>query len=254
MNDLAFPLYSSEPQPDEGQQRPLAEGLLRFEQLATQGVKTPPPQIPVNHPADQRAAGAALNQILSDAPRRGSSWGQRLLSAATDDFATTGNQLDGDAFFYTNVRQMNLISHALEERVIADRLHAEVHVGFQRLSLMLPQLGRYRALLEHVSHACIYGIDDRKPGSPLLAVKHSRLIYLPIDPAMQTGLERFWFVVVTSSRLQTALLAQQTSGNLWEHKQAARTYTGLWTFDPALVQEIISILRGAAIKLYYKTR
>ncbi len=254
MNDSTFPLYSGEPQPDEGQQRHLAEGLLRFEQLAAQGMEAPPPPIPANARADARPAGAALIQILSNASRRGASWGQRLLSAATNDFATTGNQLAGDAYFYTSVRQMNLISHALEERVIADRLRAEVHVGFQRLSLLLPQLGRYRALLEHVSHACIYGIDDRKPGSPLLALKHPRLIYLPIDPAMQTGLERFWFVVVISSRLQTALLAQQTGGDLWEHKQAARTYAGLWTFDPALVQEIISILRGAAIKLYYQNR
>jgi DICT domain-containing protein len=250
MNDL-----TESPFPDDAQisesQRNLAQGLLRFEQVASQGMEALP-QTPLNYRAEYRPAATALNQLLSDASKRVASWGQRLLSNAADDFATTGNQLAGDAFFYTGVQQMNLISHALEERVIADRLQAEVHAGFQRFSLIVPQLGRYRTLLERADHVCVYGLDDRKPDSPLLAMKHPRLIYLPIEPAMQTGLERFWFVVVISARLQTALVAQQTGGDAWARKQAQRTYSGLWTFDPALVQQIGTILRTAAIKLYYK--
>ena len=250
MNDLTQSPFPSDAQTSESQ-RNLAQGLLRFEQVAAQGMESPP-QTTVNYRAEYRPAATALSQILSDTSKRVASWGQRLLNTATDDFATTGNQLAGDAFFYTSVRQMNLISHALEERVIADRLQAEVHAGFQRLSLMLPQLGRYRALLERADHVCIYGLDDRKTDSPLLALKHPRLIYLPIEPAMQTGLERFWFVAVISARLQTALVAQQAGGDLWSRQQTQRTYTGLWTFDPLLVQQIVTILRTAAIKLYYK--
>jgi DICT domain-containing protein len=146
---------------------------------------------------------------------------------------------------------MNLISHALEERVIADRLNAEVHAGFQCFSLITPQLARYRALLDQASHVCVYGLDDRAPDSAVAAFKHPRLHYLPIDPALQTGLERFWFVVIASPRLQTALLAQQTGGDVWSRRQTQRNYAGLWTFDPALVEQISAILRGAAIKFYY---
>jgi DICT domain-containing protein len=254
MSDSIFPPFSSDAQTDESQQRKLAQDLLRVEPLAAQGSEAPPApaQMPPNYPADYKSAGAALSQMLSDVSRRIASWGQRLLTTATADFAATGNQLAGDAFFYASVQQMNLISHALEERVIADRLRAEVHVGFQRLSLMQPQLGRYRALLGQADHVCVYGLDDRKPDSPLLALKHPRLIYLPIEPAMQTGLERFWFVVVVVARLQTALVAQQASEDSVGRQQEARTYAGLWTFDPALVQQITTILRTAAIKLYYK--
>ncbi len=250
MNDLTHSPFPGDVETSESQ-RNLAQGLLRFEQVAAQGMEAPP-QIPVHYRAEYRPAATALSQLLFDASKRVAGWGQRLLSSATDDFATNGNQLAGDAFFYTSVRQMNLISHALEERVIADRLQAEVHAGFQRFSLLVPQLGRYRALLERADHVCVYGLDDRKPDSPLFALKHPRLIYLPIEPAMQTGLERFWFVVVISAHLQSALVAQQIGGDVGSRKQAQRTYSGLWTFDPALVQQIGTILRTAAIRLYYK--
>ncbi|MGH2515725.1 MAG: DICT sensory domain-containing protein, partial [Ktedonobacterales bacterium] len=146
----------------------------------------------------------------------------------------------------------NVISHAIEERVIADRLHCEVYAGFQRLALLKPQTRRYRALLDTARFVSVFGLNDLSSHSPTADLQHPRLLRFVIDPQVGSGLEWFWFVVVEDARFRTALLAQHVAGNLWAHQQNARSYAGVWTFNDALVREIVAILRQAGRALYYR--
>lgn len=178
-------------------------------------------------------------------------WGETQLSEAAHALTTSTASQRINASLYTNLTIMNVISHAIEERVIRDGAPTEVYAGFQRLSLLRPQITRYRALLGVASHVLVYGLDDLLPGDPLPA--HSRLVPLRIETRLGTGLEAFWFVVSHHPRLSTALVARHTDGDLWSRSQGVRAYTGFWTFDPAVVERVVTILRQGA-RLLYRTR
>lgn len=156
-----------------------------------------------------------------------------------------------DVFFYTDLRTMNLVSHAIEEHVIAQRLDGEIYAGFQRLALLAPQLPRYRALTESARHVCVYGLNDATQPPEVATFQHPRLVRFEIDPRRETGLEWFWFVVVNHPQLHTALVAQHIEGDLFASRQSGRRYAGIWTFNPGLVEEIVETLRAAGRKLYF---
>lgn len=237
-------------QPDEflHQRQRLAQGLLRLEQTAAGSPSAPsgaPASRPIALPRNAASAGLALSQLLTRSAAQQRQWERAQLTEAVQRVRHGDLMPERDAFFYTDTAIMNLISHAIEERVIADHIAAEVYAGFQRFSLIKPQLPRYRALLEVARYICIYGLNDAAFPSEVAALRHPRLIRLPIDPSLQSHLEWFWFVVVDAGPFQTALLAQQIGGNLWSKAQPERTYNGLWTFNAALIQEIIAILQRA---------
>lgn len=237
----------------------LAWGLIEFERL-TRGdsatvigaqTATPSPMLTV---ASGATPGATLDALLTQALAQRPALDAYTLTAfsqrvrANRQASATETQTMP---FTIDVRAMNLVSHALEERVIEDRLNCEVYAGFQRFALLTPQERRYRALLQMARYVFIYGIDDALPGSPAAQLQHPRLYRFPIDLARATGMERFWFVVLDDPRWRTALLARQVRGDLWAPHQAARAYQGVWTFDPAMVGAIIQALRQAALLFYH---
>ncbi len=232
----------------------LGQGLMR---LAHQGSGALPPPMPAGpSPRLDRAAlagpaGLAFGQLIAEIGARSAVWGGNLLDAAATRLRTQADATQPDAFFYTDLRSMNVVSHAIEERVIAQRLPCEVYSGFQRLSLLKPQLPRYRALLEYTANVCVYGLDDMARAPEVAMLQHPRLLRFAIDRRFYTGLEWFWFVVVDHPLLCTALLAQHTGGDLFAPRQSHREYAGIWTFDPALVHDIVEGLRLAGRRLYY---
>jgi hypothetical protein len=102
-------------------------------------------------------------------------------------------------------------------------------------------------MLGVAEHVLISGLDDL--ASAELPLIHPRLVPLRIEQRIGTGVEAFWFVVVNHPYLYTALLARHVSGDLWSRSQSLRRYTGLWTFDPAVVEHVIAILRHGACLL-----
>lgn len=204
--------------------------------------------------ASHCSAGDELRRLIRTTATANAVWSQnrleersyRLRAAHTWEHGLQ----DEDAYFFADRRVMNVVSHAIEERVIANRIPTEVYAGFQRLALLGPQLLRYRALLNAAAQVYVYGLDDRKPDDRVLTLRHPHLLSFVIDPARGTEMEHFWFVVVNHPRLCTALLAEHTGGDLWGTRQALRTYTGIWTFNPERVQHIVEILRRAGHVLY----
>lgn len=231
----------------------LGQGLMR---LAHQGSGAlPPPMLERPSPRLPPAAlagpaGLAFGQLIAEIAARSAVWGGNLLDAAATRLRTQADATQPDAFFYTDLRSMNVVSHAIEERVIAQRLPCEVYAGFQRLALLKPQLPRYRALLEYTTNVCVYGLDDTARAPEVAALRHPRLLRFVIDRRFYTGLEWFWFVVVDHPQLRTALVAQHTAGDLFAPHQSNREYVGIWTFDPALVHDIVEALRLAGRTLY----
>jgi len=193
----------------------------------------------------------ALSEIIRRASAQAAQWDGPRLHAAAGTLRASGRAPGEVAAFFTQVGIMNVISHAIEERIIAEQRHCEIYAGFQRLALVKPQLRRYRALAEVARYVYLFGIDDTAGDAAIHALGPRSTLRFDIRPGLQTGLEHFWFVVVDDTRLPTALLAQHTGGDIWSPRQANRSFTGIWTFDPALVAQIIAILRRAARILYY---
>src|SRR5947209_9255912 len=163
------------------------------------------------------SAGRLFSRWIAAISARHAAWSPEQLDAASRNLAQAIPSRFENATFYTDLRMMNIISHAIEERVIAERLHTEVYAGFQRLSLLRPQANRYRALLDTAECVCAYGLDDLGAAGP--PIQHPRLIPFVVDPRYETGVEAFWFVVVNDPRLRTALLAQHVAGDLWASTQ-----------------------------------
>jgi len=235
------------------QRAALAEGLMRLNREGRAlDAALPQPSLPSG--LDALAPGQALTRILQSYSSQKAVWGRDRLVATSRQLREQGMRPTEDAFFYTDLRAMNVISHAIEERIIAERLDCEVYAGFQRLSLLRPQFNRYRALLDSARYVYAYGLDDmagQAPDPRLAQLQPPRFLRFTIAQQLQTGMEWFWFVVVDDPRLRTALLAQHTEGDLWAHEQNARRYTGLWTFDAQTVADIVTVLRRAARTLFY---
>src|SRR5690242_4010063 len=88
---------------NESQLSDLAQGLLRLEQTARGGEASPDSlKLPSSYPPDTRPAGIVLSQMLTGVSMRVATWGQRLLTAATREFAATGSAPAGDAYFYAD--------------------------------------------------------------------------------------------------------------------------------------------------------
>lgn len=237
----------------ERQDELLARGLIRLDGEDAGSLPSPSVpggRVPIAMPQAPSNTGVFLRQLITAISARATRIEAEQIMARSEQMRVKGIIPENDAFFYTDLHAMNIISHAIEERVIADRLDCEVYAGFQRLSLMKPQIRRYQALLHTARHVYVYGLNDAQDETSTF-LNSPRLIPFIIDPRLETALEWFWFVVVDDPRLHTALLAQHTSGDLWSHAQGTRTYTGVWTFDVALVRDIVAALRHAGRTLFY---
>jgi hypothetical protein len=151
-----------------------------------------------------------------------------------------------DAFFYTEAEVIELISQAMEDRMTDHAQAGEFYVGVQRLSRVADRLPRFGALLQRVRRGYLYGLNDLEGASERIGFSHPRLMTVVLHQDRRTGLEWFWFVVVDTPTLQTALVAQQVEGDLWSDAPQNRMYKGFWTFDPDRVQRVMHILRQAA--------
>lgn len=232
----------------EAEREAFTQGILRWQSAApsfgASSIAATTPETVGVSPAQ------ALSEIIRVAGAGHAQWDDARLDASARTMRAHG-RLESDAVFFTQTSIMNVISHAIEERIIAERRACDMYAGFQRLALIRPQLRRYRALADIARYVYLYGIDDTAGDPDIQGLGPRSTLRFAIKPELQTGLEHFWFVVVDDPRLPTALLAQHTGGDIWSPRQATRSFTGIWTFDPALVAQIIATLRHAARILYY---
>ncbi len=194
------------------------------------------------------APGVALAQLVTRMAAHTMSVEREAIEVAPDRSGSKGYPLEGNTYFYSDASAMLLLTRLIESCLAANRAECDVYAGFQRLSLFRPQDVRYLSLLDHLRHLFLYGLNDEYDQAVL---QHPRLLRLPIAPQRRTLLEWFWFLVVDDPRLQTALVAQQVRGSLDPASRRDRMYAGFWTFDPALVRQLVQMLQGAGRALYH---
>jgi signal transduction histidine kinase len=148
-----------------------------------------------------------------------------LPTAATPErhsAAPTGllDALAGDDDLRTySIPAMALLSRAIEETFEHGEASGTLLVSFQRLSLALPTLSRYRAIASHadVIHLWAHADVEPPPNLPRNLVIHA----LPADHPIT----RTWFLVAIGTNFTSALLAEEVIGEAG----AARRFHGGWT-------------------------
>lgn len=265
MGDVVPPAGSAGEEQGPEQREQLARGIIRLDAAVdhlgaeagsreTNGAASSAahaPMRPSTTGSPLSSPGAILASYVAQVAARTMVWGDDWLRGASQAYHESGRVLGQDATFFTDLHVMNVISHALEERAIETNLRCEVYAGFQRLSLMRPQVLRYRELVRVAEWVSVFGLRDDGADAVIREVASPRLLPFAVAPQFGTGLEQFWFVVISSPQFATALLARHVEGDLWARQQNTRRYQGFWTFDPSLVQQIVVVLREGARKLHY---
>ena len=234
------------PTSDEGGERALVAESSHEDRPTPQTPRRAPATTQLSHPTTNTASDALAELIAYMSPRSVAMDDTQLRSSA-EAVKASGQARAPSISFSTDTHLMNVMSHAIEDYVLAQRLPCEFYVGFQRLSLIQPQARRYTALLNSAQYVCAYGLDD----APETLFRNPRLIRFVIQPRLGTQLMWFWFVAVAYPGFETALLAQQTAGYIWSRNLSERRYNGFWTFEPAVVREVIDVLREAGRTLYF---
>ncbi len=178
-------------------------------------------------------------------------WGPEDITSTCQRLRALSSLPGEGGAFTASVAEMLRMSHTIEDHVLARRLGCDMYVSFQRLALLAPQLSRYGPLLDLVRYLFVFGLDDTDGPDDPQRLRHPRLVHFTIKPHVGTGLLWYWCVVIDHPQLQTALLARQTSGYIFNRTLARRTYEGIWTFDAAIVGSLVSVLRDAGRALYY---
>ena len=141
--------------------------------------------------------------------------------------------LDTDAELRSYSRQtMVLLSHAIEEPFERGEVSGILLAGFQRISLALPALNRYRRIAAHAEVVHIWACRD----VPLPSDLPPNLIVHELgadDPLAQT-----WFVVAYEGGFHSALLAEEIPSAAG----ARRTFHGGWTTSRRAVARAVAWL------------
>lgn len=136
--------------------------------------------------------------------------------------------LSDTVFSSMDRRQLLASSREIEDR--AWRVgRGEIHAGFQSLSALEAQSGVYASLARRPSLAVhVYGSADGDPDRELSDVI--------VHPTRAEDVVHHWFVVYDGGGdefQKCAVLAEQVDD---------RTYRGFWTYDPAIVDDMLARL------------
>jgi hypothetical protein len=233
----------------------LSDALIRLSQIdepqpqATEGGSWNTRSLSLPH---DTVAGTTLTQAISLMSARVPAWDSSYMRLVAQTLQTLGARPSNSGCFTVDAASMLTASHAIEDHVLKARLDCELYVGFQRLTLFRSQLQRYTRLLDIARFVYVFGIDDIPPGAPIF--RHPHLIRFIITPQAGAGLLRFWFLLVNHPNFSTVLLARQVSGELFHRQSQVRTYQGFWSFDHAVVDEIMRVLRESGRVLFYGSR
>jgi hypothetical protein len=150
--------------------------------------------------------------------------------------------------FLTHLKETTFQSNDKREmlystREIEDRAHrvgtGTIHAGFQRCSLMADQKTVYTQLARTRLDVHVYGVPDITPpdlGDAEIHTSHS-------DEIAET-----WFVVFDGGgddAQKTALVAEETQDG---------QFTGIWTYNPTIVDRILEYLHATYVADKTRTR
>lgn len=134
--------------------------------------------------------------------------------------------VDDSTFSEYGKREMIIASREVEKRAWRRRA-GELHAGFQQLSIVETQRETYRRLADTPLDVHVYGQPDQALDDGTVGTIHA-------SPTVEIGAS--WFVVYDGDgddSEKAALLAREAG---------ADAFVGFWTYDPALVDEILAYL------------
>lgn len=123
---------------------------------------------------------------------------------------------------------LTTISHEIEQGLKRTGNQPRLFAGFQKLSLFIPQVKRYRRLARSAGHLWVFGIPDVIPPQ----IENVTYVYL----TQRHALAKEWFIVVDGQDFFSALIAQDLSG--FSVPDPQRQFRGVWTFDDELVHTL----------------
>lgn len=124
-------------------------------------------------------------------------------------------------------RRMILASREIEEQAWRAG-GGELHAGFQQLSLLRDQWDLYTRIADRGVDIHVYGVPDWQPPEP---------DWLTVHAGDTAEIRDSWFVVFDGADEENgALLAAECEPNEFE---------GFWTYDDALVGDVLGHLRSA---------
>lgn len=150
---------------------------------------------------------------------------------STDSYRPILDHLDETMFTSYDTRQMISASREIEDR--AWRLGTgELHAGFQKLSILAPQMNAYERLAEKD------GLDVHAYAAPDTDVpRHDTDLTIHVERSDE--IRRSWFVVYDGAGVDVnkcALLAEERDSH---------AFYGFWTYDPDTVDWIVDYLTTA---------
>jgi DICT domain-containing protein len=122
-------------------------------------------------------------------------------------------------------RRMILASREIEEQAWREG-GGELHAGFQRLSLLRDQWNLYTRIADRGVDIHVYGAADWDPPEPE---------WLTVHAADAPEIRDSWFVVFDAP--------DESDGALVAAERAANEFEGFWTYDSALVGDVLGHLR-----------
>lgn len=134
--------------------------------------------------------------------------------------------VDDSTFTEYGKRRMIIASREIEKRAWRNRV-GELHAGFQQLSIVETQGETYRRLGASDLDVHVYGQPDVEMGPSVPCTIHA-------DDSPEMGAS--WFVVYDGDgddAEKAALLATEVGDDV---------FSGFWTYDPAIVDEIYDYL------------
>ena len=142
------------------------------------------------------------------------------------------------------VDMMNIISHQIEDVIMANNLPVDFYAGFQRYSFFLRQLPRYQRLAQSARRVYVFGIPDETP--PVIP----GIEFIPLDE--NDALTDEWFLVVNEPYFYTSLLTRELEGQ--DVISGTRRFEGIWTHDEKTVEQAYLILSQQLGKDYQPIR
>ncbi|WP_276302300.1 DICT sensory domain-containing protein [Halorussus lipolyticus] len=123
-------------------------------------------------------------------------------------------------------RRMILASREIEEQAWREA-SGELHAGFQRLSLLRDQWDLYSRIADRGVEIHVYGVGDWEPPEPDWLTVHA-----DDTPEIRDS----WFVVFDAPG--------ESDGALVAAERGLNEFEGFWTYDSALVGDVLGHLRA----------